>query len=113
MEGNLVGIYYSVTEAERQTGIREPLISGQISGTYQSAGGYRWSYELKEMPKVDKVKRYKRGVFQKDKETLEIIAEFESATAAARATGIQQSEITRVCQGKRKTAGGFCWSYKD
>ena len=111
--GNLIGTYYSVSEAEKQTGIRESLISGQISGAYKSAGGYRWSYEPIQMPAINKVRRYKRSVLQKNKDTFEIIAEYESATEASRVTGIQQSDITRVCQGKRKTAGGFCWSYKN
>lgn len=111
--GILIGTYYSVLDAERQTGIRESLISGQINGAYKSAGGYRWSYEPIQMPVIDKVKQYKRSVLQKNKNTFEVIAEYESATEASRVTGIQQSDITRVCQGKRKTAGGFCWSYKN
>lgn len=111
--GTLIGTYYSVSEAERQTGIRQSIISGQIAGEYKTAGGFRWSYELVDLPKINKVKRYKREVLQKDKETLQILAKYESASEASRCTGIQQSDITRVCQGKRKTAGGFCWSYEE
>ena len=112
LQGNLVNQYYSVREAARQTNISETTISGHISGIYQCAGGYLWSYELKKMSKVDKAKFYKRAVLQKDKKSLNIIARYESVSEAARKTQIQQSDITRTCQGKRKTAGGFCWSYE-
>ena len=112
LQGNLLNQYYSVMEASRQTNISESVISGHISGEYKSAGGYLWSYELKKMSKADKVKFYKRAVLQKDKNSLKIIARYESASEAAKKTKIQQSDITRTCQGKRKTAGGFCWSYE-
>ena len=39
----------------------------------------------------------------------EIIAEFESMGEAARQTGCNQSHISAVCRGKRKSTGGFQW----
>ena len=39
------------------------------------------------------------------------IASYESAIAAYRATGI--SKIGEVCNGKRKTAGGYIWKHKE
>ena len=36
---------------------------------------------------------------------------YQSAADAGRATGIVSSNITRVCKGERKTAGGFKWRY--
>lgn len=43
----------------------------------------------------------------------EIINEFNSAKEAAKITGFNQSNITRACQGKRKTIGGCTWKYKE
>ena len=40
-----------------------------------------------------------------------IIAEFASATEAHRKTGIQQSCISRCCNGLQKTAGGYRWQF--
>ena len=37
------------------------------------------------------------------------IREFESQTVAAKETGIDRRLINRVCNGNRKTAGGFIW----
>lgn len=43
-------------------------------------------------------------------ETLEI---FASASEAARKNGVSESKISMVCNGKRKTAGGYKWCYID
>ncbi|MGI0058165.1 MAG: NUMOD3 domain-containing DNA-binding protein [Nitrosotalea sp.] len=40
-----------------------------------------------------------------------VIAVYKSVTAASQATGIAGSNISGVCRGKKKTAGGFCWQY--
>lgn len=42
----------------------------------------------------------------------EIINRFESAKAASKATGFNSSNITRACQGKKKTIGGCVWRYE-
>ena len=39
------------------------------------------------------------------------VAEFVSTMKAARLTGVYQGNISRVCNGSRKTAGGFIWEY--
>lgn len=36
---------------------------------------------------------------------------YYSAREASRVTGISQSDIVKVCNGKRKSAGGFQWNY--
>ena len=41
----------------------------------------------------------------------ELIKEWTSGTEASRVLGIAQSTITRCCQGKYKSAGGFKWTY--
>ena len=38
---------------------------------------------------------------------------FESATEAARQCGCDQSKITEVCKGNRKTAGEYQWRYDE
>lgn len=38
---------------------------------------------------------------------------YSSIMDAARQTGIDQSDISKVCRGVRKTAGGFHWKYID
>lgn len=43
----------------------------------------------------------------------EFIAEYESAAEAERETNVCNSHITECCKGKRKSAGGFIWRYKE
>ncbi len=40
------------------------------------------------------------------------ISEYKSATEAERQTGINKSNISKCCLGKRIKAGGFIWKYK-
>jgi len=46
------------------------------------------------------------------KKHLVYVQEFESAKRAADILGLTAAHITVVCQGKRKTHGGFAWQYK-
>ena len=43
----------------------------------------------------------------------EWMMDFESASEAARQCECQQSKITEVCKGNRKTAGNYQWRYVD
>lgn len=42
-----------------------------------------------------------------------VMRTFESIADASRETNIDNSAISKVCKGKRKTAGGFGWKYKN
>ena len=42
-----------------------------------------------------------------------IIAEFYGTGEASRKTGLYQESISRACNGKLKTTGGFEWRYKN
>lgn len=51
-----------------------------------------------------------KAVRQKSLEGI-TIKDFPSQNIASRDTGVNQSDISSVCRGKRKTAGGFKWEY--
>lgn len=46
-------------------------------------------------------------------ETGQILKTYNSASEAARDNGLNNSKISRVCNGVRKTTGGFGWKYLD
>lgn len=46
-------------------------------------------------------------------ETFEILETYDSAALAARENSCDASGIIKVCRGKRKSCGGFIWSYAD
>ena len=52
------------------------------------------------------------GILQFSKDG-ELIAEYSSIHEAERQTGCNQGNICRCCKGKRKSAGGFIWRYKE
>ena len=67
---------------------------------------------LEWMTKGDNVIYSKaRKVQMFDKKTGELLATFPSACEAGRVTGIQNSNISECCRGKRKSAGGYIWRY--
>ena len=43
----------------------------------------------------------------------ETLAIFKSQREAERVTGVHHCAINMCCAGRRKTAGGFCWSYTE
>ena len=62
---------------------------------------------------IDKIRlRHNKAVVQYTKEG-EFVAEYESALIAKEKTGINNSHIGDCCLGKRKSAGGFKWTYKN
>lgn len=42
-----------------------------------------------------------------------LMAKYDSAASASRATGIIRANITHCCLGNRKSAGGYTWSYNE
>ena len=42
-----------------------------------------------------------------------VVAEYPSAIEAQRATGTNRKRIRMCCNGKYKTAGGYCWKFKE
>lgn len=51
-------------------------------------------------------------VLKIDLETGNILCEYKSVTFAAKSNGLHQPNITKVCKGIRKSAGGFGWRFK-
>lgn len=41
-----------------------------------------------------------------------VLGEYTSVTSAAKIHGIRQPNLTKVCKGYRKSAGGFGWTFK-
>lgn len=65
---------------------------------------------------IDKVRKETRKtlnkpVFQLDKSTGNIVHEWDCIIDACRQTGIDHSCISKCCQGKRKSAGGYRWRF--
>jgi group I intron endonuclease len=83
------------------------------NGNYITCGGFYWCYAKDYTPnwkpRENKSEKQKRRVRRIEDNMI-----FNSIAEAARASGIKCPEtITRCCQGKQKTAGGYHWEYVD
>lgn len=109
LNGNFVSKYNSIHEAAKAINIYPIQISNCCNGKFQSSNGYLWSFNDK--PNI----AYKfpgKTILQLDK-SKNILKEFKSIADAGRFLGINPSTISCVLTGRRKTAGGFMWKYKN
>lgn len=56
-------------------------------------------------------KAHTKPVLQLDKETGEVLREWECMRDIERELGIRHSSVSACCNGKQNTAGGFKWQY--
>lgn len=75
--------------------------------------GYYWQYEGEEILPINNRNPHCKYVEQIDKNTLEVIKVWDSLSEVERILNISASNISNVCKGKRKTAGGFIWRMKE
>lgn len=113
LDGTFYKGFDSITAAAKAVEGNRGDIKKCIEGKLRFSKGYIW-----EDQKVDVVEPVKTGrngskpVKQIDPNTNEVIAIFESQSAAARAIGVSSSSgIGKVCQGKQKTSAGYRWEF--
>lgn len=100
-------------------------ISDANKGKTSWMKGKHWDDEHKEMLRISSTgKRHteeskrkiseskQKSVVQYDKNN-EKISEYVSAVEAENKTGIGRSHISQCCNGKRKSAGGYIWRFKN
>ena len=116
--GELICVFDNMTEAELKIGVSHSHISSCCSGKRRTAGGFIWRYHGEELTKEHLAwcnemlpdKFFKKRVVQYSLSG-ELINIFESMSEAELRTGIPHSNISAVCNGRNKTAGGFVWEY--
>lgn len=79
-------------------------------GYNHHSGGQCHDYETRQ--KISENSANKKAVLQYSKSG-KMIAEYESRSAASKATGISAQEIFLACHGKIFSAGGYFWCNKD
>lgn len=71
-----------------------------------------WYKHTKET--IDKISNNnKKPVLQYDCNTNKLLKEFPSAKDAGKELNLDKGSITKCCQHKRKTVGGYRWEYKE
>ena len=83
------------------------LMSYVRSGERHAMFGKHHTEEARELIKEANAK----AVQQWSKDGKELLRTFESVEEAGRQTSLDASHITKVCNGKRQTTGGFQWKF--
>jgi len=110
IEGNLIKIFDSITEASQNSGAQITKISKAILKKSFYAGGYLWLNQKLFDEGVIPVRE--NSIFKKcnqfDKQN-RFINQYYCAAEASRETGVNSSHILECIKGLRKSAGGFLW----
>lgn len=91
--------YPSISIAAEELNVKEKRLRDTLSGKQKTTNGYHVFYA--EPPKET----------EKSVECIETGIIYKSIKDASRQTGISNSNIGMVCNGKRKIAGGYHWKY--
>lgn len=117
VNNSFVAEYISGFDAYQKTGISCSGIYKCCNGQQITSGGFKWL--LKEDYKINNIPHFE---IRKDKKPLPVVqididgnlvAEYSSILEAANITKIDRGNINLCCLGRRKTAGGFRWMYKE
>jgi hypothetical protein len=108
--GDIVNIYESILEVPEKQ-YSQAKIRNVIQGIYKTHKGFFWSKEYLSPDEVKVDTTYVPKRIQKLSIDGNIIKIFESMAEASRATKVGSGNISKVCNGKAKTAGGFVWKY--
>lgn len=97
------------------------IMKGKYIGEDNPMFGKNHSEETKELIRNKKLgsKQTLETIKKKSKPILqftmegEFVKEWIGASQVMKELGIDKASISRVCQGKKKSAGGFKWSFKE
>ena len=117
LEGELIKIWKSTMEVERETSFSHSTVSAVARGKGKTAYGYLWKYiidENLEWVLPNNLTASKTGISRPVAQyTLdgELIKIFQSARDAERQEGFNHSAISATAKGKQKTHKGYIWKY--
>lgn len=106
IDGDFIASYDSIADAIRTTGVVK--VREAANGERKTAGGFIWKWVEEFIPED---RGAKKPVIQFDLAG-NYIQEYESVSAAARATGSNRKGISAVCLGKAKSCNNLVWSFK-
>ena len=120
LSGEYIHTFNSITEVELEMGISHCRISDCCNGKRKTAGNFIWRYSEEELTNEhlfwcnEKLpNKFSKKCVAQYSLSGELICVFESMTKAELETGIFYPNISAVCNGKQKTAGGYIWKYYE
>ena len=119
MHGNLIEIWNSISDAARALNLNAGNIAkccDEFNNVYWTIGGYIWKFFGDELTE-EYINRCNKRVNSKYVAQYSLLNElvyvYENMTEAELKTGINHSNISACCNGRRKNAGGFVWKYYE
>lgn len=116
LEGNLIKVWKSAAEIERELGFKAENISGCCLGKQHSSNGYIWLFDNVEIDntKIQLANDNKRLSVVRQYDLMgNLINIFDNILDAENKTGIRAGLIRDVCNGSCKTGKGFIWKFKN
>lgn len=107
---NFIREYKNFSEAAMSISSSKSALCNCLKGKTSSCAGYKWSYANSPILKRSKKSWNGKKIGQFDKEN-NLIEIYNSAVEAYQKTGISNTSIGKVCNGKAKTAGNFIWKF--
>lgn len=111
LAGDILSEYPSLTEAALENNTTASAISAVCLHKRNQLKGYVYRFEG-DTTEVRLGKTNKHRVLQLDKNTLEVLKEYESASATS-VDGFSPNNVSQVCRKAKKTHKGYIWVYKD
>ncbi len=112
LQGNFIQEFKSTREAARKMGILHSYISRCCNKLLKHSGGYIYSFQKEANIKpVEKPNAVKRPVVELDADG-EIINEWDCLMDCSRSEKLDNGNLSRVCNGKKKWIKGRYFAYK-
>ena len=114
----VVNEWESIKEASQVLGINKNVIArccqrkGIVAGGFHWCKIENWTPDWKPKEKTPLIGRGK-PLYQIDKNTLQIVARYESTFAASEAVGVPNTCIAKVASGNATESAGYYWCYVD
>lgn len=117
LQGNFIKTWDSIVDAENELHVRGiSSCCNDDNHVVKTVGGYIWRYFGDELTEehINWCNRNKRSRYIVQYSLSgEPICIFDGITKAELETGINHSNISACCSGRKRTAGGFIWKYYD
>lgn len=114
-EGYLVNDYYHIYELWK-SGLNQKTIAQMLktdeATIIRALNSFNIDSHIRRSRATTEVMKARRKPVEQYDKNMNFIASYESTKEASKATNTDQSDIGKVCKGRRKTAGGYIWRYK-
>ena len=112
LKGKKLAQYQSMSQAQRQTGIKTTHISQCCLGQIKQAGGYKWRKKNNNTIPIRKDLKKHISVLQYSLEG-KFIKQYQTIVQAGKAINRNASCVSNACLGRTKTCAGFQWRYRN